>query len=203
MVDGRKKGNNYENAICRVLSVWLFPTLNAKTPVEHLPFRRQSTAIMPIVGHWNGSGDLLHRPGLEGKWPFCVECKCIEGWTLDGMLSAKWPVWSWWEQAERQAREADLAPLLVCGRNRRPDYAFLREGDATCLGLLSKAILAQRRSERLAVVLLDDLVSVDPALLRSVSTRSSSPKRSSRSRTTTSASRTSPKSKQGRSGPRS
>lgn len=200
MVDGRKKGNNYENAICRVLSVWLFPKLSPKTPMEHLPFRRQSTAIMPVVGHWNGSGDILHRPGLDSSWPFCVECKHVEGWTLDGMFSPKWPVWSWWDQATKQAARAERAPLLVCGRNRRPDYALLRQGDASCLGLLPNAILARKKAEMLAIVLLSDLVSVDPELLRNVSTPSSSPTPSSPRRTTTSASHTSPQRRPGRSG---
>lgn len=160
MVDGREKGNKYENAVCRVLSVWLFPDLDPKTPVEHLPFRRRSTSVMPIEGHWNGAGDILHRPGLEKRWPFCVECKHVEGWTLDGLFNEKWPVWSWWAQAERQAARARRRPLLVCGRNRQRDYALLRAEDAACLALPKSLVVRVERPSQPAVVLvlLQDLV---------------------------------------------
>jgi hypothetical protein len=159
MVDGREKGNKYENAICRVLSVWLFPDLDPKTPIEHLPFRRRSTSVMPIEGHWNGAGDILHRPDLESRWPFCVECKHVEGWSLDGAFSEKWPVWSWWAQAERQAARAGRKPLLVCGRNRKPDYALLRAEDAPWLAQRLQVVRVERpKHPPVAIVLLGDLV---------------------------------------------
>ncbi len=159
MVDGREKGNKYENAVCRVLSVWLFPDLDPKTPIEHLPFRRRSTSVMPIEGHWNGAGDILHRPGLEGRWPFCVECKHVEGWSLDGVFGEKWPVWSWWDQAERQATRARKKPLLVCGRNRKPDIALLRAEDASWLAQRLQVVRVERpKLPAVVVVLLQDLV---------------------------------------------
>lgn len=134
MVNGRRKGNDFENEVCIALSRWVTPSsIPAKPKLADLPFRRRSTSIMPLAGHWDGAGDILHRPSLSELWPFCVECKHVEGWSLDGALSSTWVVLEWWRQAERQARSVGLAPLLICGRNRRPSYAFLREGDVKCL----------------------------------------------------------------------
>jgi len=185
MVNGRNKGNKYENAICLALSRWLLPSLPFPARVEQLPFRRRSTSIMPLDGHWNGTGDILHRPDIE--WPFCVECKRIEGWTLDGVFNDGWPVWDWWLQAWKQARSAGLAPMLLLGRNRKPDYVLLRVEDAACLGLtakrLPKFVTCQTADgEQLALLLLSDLVLADPARLSTVSTASKSPRRSSRTR---------------------
>jgi hypothetical protein len=193
MVNGRNKGNNYENTICLVLSRWLDPRISPKAKLEQLPFRRRSTSIMPLDGHWHGSGDILHRPDLD--WPFCVECKKVEGWTLDGVFLDGWPVWSWWDQTEEQAIAAGLAPLLICGRNHKPDYALLREGDARCLGLseLVRSSVSLRTPDGAPLVLLQlrDLVRVAPSRLSNVSTASRSRKRSAVSPRTTTGSNTS------------
>ena len=190
MVNGRLKGNNYENAICLVLSRWLVPSLPKLARIEQLPFRRRTTSITPLEGHWNGAGDILHRPDLPHPWPFCVECKRIEGWTFDGAFNEKWPVWSWWSQACAQSKRSDLAPLLVCSRRYQPDYAMLRMGDALCLGLersRTLIVLQGRDREAVVVALLTDLVLSNPALLANVSTASKSRKPSTTTRKMTSA----------------
>lgn len=181
MIDGRKKGNDYENRICRAFSCWLFPDkFNERTLVEHLPFRRRSTAIVPVVGHWHGAGDILHTPALDGRWPFCVECKAKEGWSLDGMWNPQWPIWLWWEQAVRQARDVGLQPLLVCGRKRMADLVFLRTEDAAWLGLANYAVLSREPRADVAVIPLSVLVDTAPSQLRTLCTDKRSPKRSTR-----------------------
>lgn len=169
MVNGRRKGNNYENTICRALAAWLCDGVTSSTPLAQLPFRRRSTSIMPLDGHWHGAGDILHRPSADGLLPFCVECKAIEGWTLDGWFSDRWVVWSWWEQATRQAEQVGLSPLLLCSRSRKADYAFLRESDASCLQLKRTATLLRPSGERVSVVLLDELTQAPRHLVLAVS----------------------------------
>ena len=165
MTNGRVKGNAFENAICFALSRWLASKQTPKrAKVYDLPFRRRSTSIMPMVGHWDGQGDILHKPGIES--PFCIECKKQEGWELDGMLYAdKWPVWKWWEQCRRQAAKVRLSPLLIFNRNRRPIYAMLLGVDALCLEPRPKhgPVLVVERPGSLGTVMvlrLDDLVRV-------------------------------------------
>jgi len=81
---------------------------------------------MPIEGHWEGEGDILHRPGV--LWPFVVEAKDRQEWgTLDGVFTRKkWPLWGYWDQAAGQAdrfsRRAGRAhaPMLIVKRVRFP-----------------------------------------------------------------------------------
>ena len=167
MVNGRRKGNDYENEICRELSRWVRPSLPAKVLLADLPIRRRSTSIMPINGLWHGAGDLLHKPELDEVWPFCVECKKVEGWTVDGFFNPKWSVRNWWDQAVAQARACGRVPLLICSRKQAPDYAILRERDAQCLRLQSlQLVLSQPGREDLSLLLLDDVVKAKPKLLR-------------------------------------
>lgn len=161
MVNGRRKGNDFENEVCIALSRWVDSSIPERPKLADLPFRRRSTSIMPLAGHWDGAGDILHRPALSARWPFCVECKRVEGWTLDGALSRSWVVLEWWEQAAKQARSVGLAPLLICGRNRRPSYAFLREGDAKCLRPGGPFVTISGSSEPIVVVLLLELTATN------------------------------------------
>ena len=145
MVDGRKKGAAFENEVCRALSIWLCPPPGEgrkswdTLPVSALPFRRRFTDTTPLDGHWEGSGDILHRPGIVCM--FSVECKAQQGWELDGALHNKhWPVWKWWYQTCTQARRAEKEPLLFFTRNRRPIYAMLNRRIAGLLGLYANRV---------------------------------------------------------------
>lgn len=185
MVNGRSKGNKYENTVCKTLSRWIDPSIREDAHVEHLPFRRRTTSVVPLEGHWRGHGDILHRPDLRYPWPFCVECKAVQGWTFDGMFVDTWSVWAWWEQARNQARDAGLSPLLALRRNRTPDHALLRCEDAECLRLEQAAVgtivrlVHPKQGDEIVIARLDDLVRTDPRRLSAVSTASKSRKRSS------------------------
>lgn len=184
MVNGKQKGDSFENAVCRALSRWFDPTLPEKVKLADLPFRRRSTAIMPLAGHWEGNGDILHRPDLPHPWPFCVECKHVEGWELDGILAnGGWVVWTWWSQAVEQAARDSAVPLLVFTRNRRTLCALLHEKTARCLRIEPRngpvLKVATPAGESLVLARLDDLTAVPPSNLGNVS-RPRSSRRSSR-----------------------
>lgn len=115
--------------VSRVLSAWVCKT-DPRANAEHLAFRPRSTALMPVEGHWLGKGDIVCRPQIH--FPFCVECKCVEGGKLDSILeSPRWPVWDWWKQTVRQADASNpkLFPMLVFTRNHRGNYVMLWERD--------------------------------------------------------------------------
>jgi len=172
MKDGRNKGNRFENTVCRKLSKWYgYPSQR----LADLPFRRRSTSIMPVEGHWRGEGDVLYRPDVA--FPFAVECKKHEGWELDGSLYVPtWPIWEWWDQAQEQAGNARLCPLLVFSRNHRPIYVLLKEREATWLKLRPKhgpvVVLWRRSGELLVLALLDDLVETEKRLAERLARRS-------------------------------
>ncbi len=158
--------------VCRELSCWLCTRGECQQcSPSQLLFRRRSTSIMPLEGHWEGRGDILHRPDV--KFPFAVECKKREGWQLDDVFSIRGAPLQWWSQAERQARESHLHPLLVFTRNRRPVYVMLEEGSATCLKLHPRegavAVVPPPVGEqrpRLVLALLDDLTATAPGRQR-------------------------------------
>ncbi len=164
--NGRRKGLKFENDICVILSRWLAPEYTPALPkIYDLPFRRRSTSIMPLDGHWHGEGDILHKPHSEIVNCFCIECKKIEGWELDGILTSnKWPVWEWWAQAVQQAEKVKLAPLLIFTRNRRPVYVMVRKAEQAWLKVkpVHGAVLNVKSSPYGSVVLmrLDDLARV-------------------------------------------
>ncbi len=130
MVNGRSKGNKAENEVCAILSAWQFPerwtqAAAAKAKADELPFRRRFTSTKPLDGTWAGAGDILAPQ--DHLFPWAVECKKIEGWTLDGALSnEKWPVWGWWGQCMLQADATARWPLLFFSRNRYPWLVMAR-----------------------------------------------------------------------------
>ena len=137
----RRKGNEYMREICRALSAWVCPTWSDVTDQARLPIRVRSTSVMPVEGHWQGKGDLLHRPDFY--FPFSVECKKHEAWSLDGFANKKWPVWAWWEQTCAQAGAHSgtldtVAPMLIFSKNRFPDFVMVRQDTATWLALTAK-----------------------------------------------------------------
>lgn len=166
MRNGKAKGDDFENRVCRLLSIWLVPGDWKKAKVWALPFRRRFTDTTPLDGHWTGSGDVLHRPGI--KFPFTVECKKQEKWELDGMFGApKWRPWKWWSQARDQAYEAGLHPLLIFTRNCRPLYVLMEKEIAEWLHLKPKRgpVLRVERpaGPRLVLAVMDDLTAVPRA----------------------------------------
>ncbi len=192
MVDGKVKGERFENEVCRFLSAWLISEEYADKKafkVYDLPFRRRFTDTTPLDGHWEGQGDILHKPGIE--FALCVECKDRKNWELDGLLAnRKWPPWQWWEQCKRQAERVSLKPLMFFTRPFRRIYVMVNKETAECLELKPNHGPVLRvqslTGERVVVTLADNLAEVSRvtvARLRSgrsspgVRSRDSSPRR--------------------------
>ena len=73
---------------------------------------------------WNAEGDIVTP---DQTFPFAVEVKWQEEWTLDQLLTApKTKVWDWWEQAKRETAD-DRLTLLVFKKNRQPWFVMMRE----------------------------------------------------------------------------
>lgn len=123
MKNGRDIGNNFENAVCRILASWVLPegTVTDKTPLAQLPFRRRSTALMPTDGHWDGEGDILARPDI--RFPWAVECKRDSKFGFDGLATqAKPPLLAHVAQANAQAKRAGKDMMLFVTRPRFPVF---------------------------------------------------------------------------------
>jgi hypothetical protein len=176
MVDGRIKGNLFENKVCRLLSVWLVSDEYVDTKqftVFDLPFRRASTDRMPLVGHWNGQGDILHTAAMGIVCPFCVECKSQKGWELDGILmNPKWPPWGWWDQCKKQAAKVAATPLMFFTRPHRRVYVVVDKETAQCLTLKPEhgpLLRVERPSgERVVVSAVENLLAVPKRRVRAL-----------------------------------
>jgi hypothetical protein len=171
MVDGRRKGLRFENTCARLMSFWASTAEVCADdwqawPLDGLPFRRRSTSIMPLEGHWRGKGDLLYRPGI--RCPFSIECKLVEGWGLDSFFEGTSVVWTWWKQCRQQAASSGLRPLLLLSRNRKPVYVLLEDEVLGCLHTQRLFPFPVLRTpgpgpgERLALLRMLDLVKATP-----------------------------------------
>ncbi len=91
-------------------------------------------AKTPLSGGWGGpglragfsaSGDLMTT---AKRFPWTVEVKRREGWSWKTFLAGKpSPVWGWWRQAQTQADEMGIEPMLWFRKSREPWRVLVRE----------------------------------------------------------------------------
>lgn len=116
-INSRNKGGRGENQVCALLKKWWDADF-ARTPssggFKTKKFREE----------WNAEGDVVTP---DETFPFAVEVKWQEDWTLDQLLTApKSKIWDWWEQAKRETA-ADKLTLLVFKKNNRPWLVMMRD----------------------------------------------------------------------------
>jgi hypothetical protein len=124
----RLKGNKFERQVCKILHAWA-----GGGPKDELIFRRRSVSIQPLEGHWDGRGDILHRPDF--LFPFAIEAKKHESWNMEAAFEGEgWNVVAdFWKQTMWQASEAKLAPLLVFSKNLSAIFCMMRQTEFTWL----------------------------------------------------------------------
>lgn len=67
---------------------------------------------------WNAEGDIVTP---DETFPFCVECKWQENWTMMQLLTSDvCDPWQWWEQTVKQTMGTNKIPLLIFKKNRYP-----------------------------------------------------------------------------------
>lgn len=109
----KNKGSSFELKTARELSKWWGETFH-RTPA--------SGAL-----HWKDdkrvSGDIVPPDG--SIFPFSVECKNHEGWTLDTMVTNIGEFPSFWDQCTHDANEFSKVPMLIVKRNRVKPWVFV------------------------------------------------------------------------------
>jgi hypothetical protein len=117
----RQKGSRAELEIAAMFKRWWDPVNPSAV------FKR-----VPLSGGW-GDADARGKFKAAGdvmtdclRFGLCLEIKRREGWTLDTLRRGKRsPVWAWWRQCVRSAREVDRVPMLIFRKNRSPWYVML------------------------------------------------------------------------------
>lgn len=106
----KRKGSSFELKIAKQLQEWWGDGQFARSPGSGgwgRPQHREG---------FNAAGDVITT---SKTFPWCVECKHQEGWTLDQLLlNEGCIIWSWWEQAKDEC-PAGLIPLLIFKKNRQ------------------------------------------------------------------------------------
>lgn len=115
-IDSRDKGGRGERKALKLLEKW-WGTSFAKTPssggFKTKKFRQE----------WNAEGDVVTP---DETFPFLVEVKWWEKWSLDQILTApKADIWTWWEQAKGETTE-DRFTMLVCKKNHQEFFLLMK-----------------------------------------------------------------------------
>lgn len=112
----KDKGRRGEREVAKLLSKWWGSDF-VRTP-QSGGFSNQK-----FRNEWNADSDVVTA---DETFPFSVEVKWREGWSLDHILTA-WesPIWDWWEQAKRETAEGKQT-LLVFKKNYQPFFIMMR-----------------------------------------------------------------------------
>lgn len=114
-VNGRQKGNTAERKLAKLFSTW-WGSEFTRTPMSG------GFATAKFREDWNAAGDLVTP---DRTFPFCVESKKVEKWTLEQMLSSdRTQIHAWWAQTQKETPEGKI-PLLVFTKNHAPLYALM------------------------------------------------------------------------------
>ena len=117
----RQKGNVAEREVAALIKEW-WRKLEPKADFVRTPLSGGWGATKEVRAGFKASGDLMTT---ATRFPFTVEVKRREGWTMERLTQGKKsPVWSWWRQAQTQADEMDLTPMLWL-RKSREDWRII------------------------------------------------------------------------------
>lgn len=109
-INSRSKGARAERNLAKKFGKWWGSDF-ARTPSSG-GFRTRK-----FREDWNAAGDLVTP---DESFPFCVESKHAEGWTLEQLLTAEsCLLYQWWDQTIGETPEGQT-PLLVFRKNRFP-----------------------------------------------------------------------------------
>lgn len=113
-MSGRQKGNKAEREVAGKIEKWW------RRVEPEARFVRT-----PLSGGWGGpdlragfnaSGDLMTT---AKHFPFAVEVKRREGWSLENFKAGRaCPAWQWWWQTQEAAAEMRKVPMLWLRHNR-------------------------------------------------------------------------------------
>ncbi|AGI11456.1 hypothetical protein LP125_131 [Listeria phage LP-125] len=111
------KGSKFERETAKALSVWWGATFNRTPGSGGLKWAEEN----------NVGGDIVAPP--SAGFPFIVECKKHEGWTLDNVFLNTGEPKSWWKQVVSDATRTNKIPLLMFSRNRAKSFVMLPYDD--------------------------------------------------------------------------
>ena len=102
--NAKSRGSKWERDVAKILGDWWGKEFNRTPASGSLHWGEQ----------FNVSGDVVTTK--EAKFPFNVECKAHQGWTIDNLIRSNGEFPSWWEQSKHDADEAHKVPCIIYRR---------------------------------------------------------------------------------------
>lgn len=116
----KEKGNNFERKVANMLSNWSgckFLRTPASGAIHNFNDKRVVSDIVP--------------PLSIGKFPFSIECKCVEcSWEFSTLISGtSQTINEHWKQSCEDAEREGLRPMLVFSKNFRSIMVMILQDD--------------------------------------------------------------------------
>lgn len=120
-INSRSKGSDFELKIAKKLSTWWGEDFH-RTPMSGgLGWSKDSRV----------SGDIVVPS--DSLFPYSIECKKREEWTLEQFLKGKGEIDDWWNQCARDGKKVEKIPLLIFSKNFDEIYCMLPFSDFNLL----------------------------------------------------------------------
>lgn len=114
-INSKHKGSEYERKIARILGAWYGEEFHRVPQSGGLRWGDDTRVAGDITTH------------VDSSFPFTVECKKREEWTLEQLLKGTGDLESWWAQSINDSERVNLLPMLIFSKNFSPNYIMLQE----------------------------------------------------------------------------
>ena len=145
----KAKGSTYERHIAKKLGAWWGEEFQ-RTPASGGLRWKQDNRVC---------GDIVTPPG--STFPWVVECKKRENWTMDSLLNGSAEVSKWWKQVTDDAERSGLEPMLIFTRNRQPDYVAFESRSLQRFYIPETVIFHQINGDKVYIMRLDNLIELN------------------------------------------
>ncbi|AGR47038.1 resolvase [Bacillus phage Shanette] len=122
-INSKNKGAEYERKIAKALGSWWGEQFQRTPASGGLQWKKDNRV----------TGDIVTPP--ESVFPFTIECKKREGWSLEQFLKNTGEMEEWWTQCIRDAAKIDKKPMVIFSKNFDTDYVLMDLEDFSALTL--------------------------------------------------------------------
>lgn len=163
----KRKGNRSEREVAKLLQTWWGHGDFVRTPSSG------GWATKTVREGFRTAGDIVTN---VADWPFTVENKSQESWSLDALMHNDGCIaFGWWKQALSETPEGSHA-LLIAGRNRIPRVVMFNPQTIVTLTqgarpweymnhfIVNRYREGDHLAVRLVVMPLTDFFKIDPCL---------------------------------------
>lgn len=112
--NAKRKGNAFESSTAQKFTKWY--NLTASKPLEKAFYRVPVSGALTWASSMNVDGDVTADPTIQ--FNYLIECKKVEGWTVENILRGNMYFPAWIAQSVREGENISKVPLLIFSRKR-------------------------------------------------------------------------------------